>query len=130
MNVKKQNPILDLIAGSNNQRGVGWSKAGKQVLQGLISMHINGNCVSSTTRFGGPFISSLSSGPDSGMEGFGVVRGVLKRMDQQCSLWMAAHTQTSQPQAVKRHQYVFKKACLKKQQLNNIQPSIHLQPLI
>lgn len=37
------------------------------------------NCVSSATSAGGTFISSSSAGNDSGEEGFGVVRRVLKR---------------------------------------------------
>lgn len=87
MNFNMQNPIQELIAGSNNHSGTG-----------------------------GPFISPSSSGHDSGKEGFGVVRRVLKWMHHQRSLQMAAHAQTSQPQAVKQLQHVviFKQARLKR----------------
>lgn len=56
---------------------------------------IHGNCVSPTTRTGGPFIFSSGNGRDRGTEGFWVVRRGLKGLHHQWSLQMAAHTQTS-----------------------------------
>lgn len=59
-------------------RGDAWNN-------GLSSIH--GNCVSPSTRIGGPFISSPGSGNDRGMQGFlggvGVVGGGLERMHHQ-----------------------------------------------
>lgn len=67
---------------------------------------IQGNCVSPTTRTGGPFISSSGSVRDRRTEGFGVVRGGLKRLHHQWSTQMAAHAQTSQPQAYGQLQHI------------------------
>lgn len=74
MNVNKQNLIVE-------QQSEGWrfEKRSKTAYGGLLSMHIHPNCVSAATSTGGTFISSSSAGNDSGEEGFGVVRRVLKR---------------------------------------------------
>lgn len=64
-----------------HQRAVGWSKRqanrGDACLNSCSSGH--GNCVSPSTRTGGPFNSSSSSGHDRAKGGFGIVRRVLKK---------------------------------------------------
>lgn len=58
---------------------------------GIIANHLFMVIVSQTTsRTGGPFISSTGSGHDGGTEGFGVVRRGLKRLHHRWSLHIAA----------------------------------------
>lgn len=71
MNVNTQNLIVE-------QQSEGW-RLEERSKQQILNMHIHPNCVSSATSAGGTFISSSSAGNDSGEEGFGVVRRVLKR---------------------------------------------------
>lgn len=76
MNVNEQNPKREPIASSSKQRRAGWSGAVEQGggagrwsrgdARHNSHSSIHGNCVSPTTRTGGPFISSSGSGRDGG----------------------------------------------------------------